>query len=450
MKLINENKKTIKQVSPAKLFFLAYLVTIFVGGFLLSLPLAAQSGTWTGFMDAIFTATSALCVTGLTTLVTANHWSAFGKLVIIILIQLGGIGIITVGSALGLLLHKRLSLKERMYIAEEKNANTTQGMIKLVKYVILATFIIEGVGSLLLSLQFVPDYGWIKGICFSIFHSISAYCNAGFDLIGENSLMPYQQNPLVILTISGLIVLGGLGFVVYREIIRKRKFKKFSLHAKLAIVSTIVLILGASLIFLALEWSNPETLGPLPLGSKFLAANFQSVTTRTAGFFSVTQAGLKESSLFLTLVLMFIGGSPAGTAGGLKTTTVIALTFGVVMAIKRTKSSKMFGRKISDANVNKAFTLFFISLVWVGLAIFILTISDSQLSLTDIVFEVVSAYGTVGLSLGITPMLSLVGKLVISFTMLFGKLGPITMIYLVAQTDGVSRIQYAEENILVG
>lgn len=450
MKLINENKKTIKQVSPAKLFFLAYLVTIFVGGFLLSLPLAAQSGTWTGFMDAIFTATSALCVTGLTTLVTANHWSAFGKLVIIVLIQLGGIGIITVGSALGLLLHKRLSLKERMYIAEEKNANTTQGMIKLVKYVILATFIIEGVGSLLLSLQFVPDYGWIKGIGFSIFHSISAYCNAGFDLIGENSLMPYQQNPLVILTISGLIVLGGLGFVVYREIIKKKKFKKFSLHAKLAIVSTIVLILGASLLFLALEWSNPETLGPLTWGSKFLAANFQSVTTRTAGFFSVNQAGLKESSLFLTLVLMFIGGSPAGTAGGLKTTTFIALTFGVVMAIKRTKSSKMFGRKISDANVNKAFTLFFISLVWVGLAIFILTISDSQFALTDIVFEVVSAYGTVGLSLGITPMLSVIGKLVISFTMLFGKLGPITMIYLVAQTDGVSRIQYAEENILVG
>ena len=450
MRLINIKNKNINQANPAKIFFLAYLIAILLGAVLLSLPISSQAGSWTNFIDAIFTATSAICVTGLATKVTATYWTLFGKFIILALIQLGGIGIVTAGSALGLILRKRFSLKDRMYIAEEKNVNSLQGMVRLVQYVLIATFTIEAIGTALLCFQFVPEYGWSKGILYSTFHSISAYCNAGFDLIGEASLSPYQDNPFVILTIAVLIILGGLGFVVYQDFLSKRKLRKLSLHTKIVLVTSLGLILGGSLLFCILEWNNPDSLASLPVQDKILSGSFQSITTRTAGFSSIDQRALRPASRILTLILMFIGGSPSGTAGGLKTTTIVALVFGVVASIKQTNDSKIFRRRISDDNINKATTSFFISLAWIILSIFILSITEIQLDLSDIIFEVVSAFGTVGLTQGITPMLSIVGKIVISFTMLFGKLGPITMIYLVARTDSVNRIQYAEENILVG
>ena len=439
-----------QQVNPAKLFFYAYLMAILVGGFLLSTPLASEDGVWTSLIDTIFTATSAVCVTGLATLVTATYWSVFGKIVILVLIQLGGIGVVTVASAVGLLINRRFSMQERMYIAEEKNASSMHGMIKLVKYVLTATLIIESIGALLLSFQFIPEFGVKRGIAFSIFHSISAFCNAGFDIIGDASLTAYQANALVSFTIASLIIIGGLGFVVYQDILNKKRFKYFSLHTKLVISSTAFLIIGSTILFLMMEWHNPDTLGSLDTAGKLIAANFQSVTPRTAGFFSIDQGSLHPASLILTTVLMFIGGAPAGTAGGLKITTLIALIFGTVTSIRRKSDSKMFGRRLPHDTINKAITIFFLSIAWISLVVFALSISDSQLALSDIVFEVVSAYGTVGLTRGITPMLSVFGKAIIAFTMLFGKLGPITMVYLVARTDGVDRIKYAEETILVG
>lgn len=436
--------------NPAKFFFLAYVITILIGGALLSLPISSASGSFTNPLDTTFTAASAVCVTGLVTKVTATYWSVFGKFVIIILIQLGGLGVVTAAGALGLILNKKFSVKDRLYIAEEKNAATIHGMIKLVKYVLATTFIIEGVGAVILSFKFIPEYGVLKGIAFSMFHAISAFCNAGFDIIGANSLAKYVASPYVSFTIMGLVVLAGLGFSVYSDILKNRKFKKFRLHTKIVLVMQASLILIPAILFIIVEWSNPSTIGNLSFGGKVTASLFQSVTPRTAGFFTIDQAAIKKATLLITMFLMFIGGAPAGTAGGLKVTTFFALVSATRAGLRKQKDVTAFKRRIPRDIIDKAMTIFMVSIIWVGIATVVLTLSDGQNSIANLLYEVISAYGTVGLTRGITPALSEIGKLTIMFTMVFGKIGPLTMVYVFSNRSSKNCYREAEENILVG
>lgn len=445
-----KQKDEVVQKNPAKLFLYAYLITILIGGFLLALPVSTIGRESTNLVDALFTATSAVCVTGLTPVVTAAHWSAFGKVVILILIQLGGLGIITAAGAIGLLLNKRFSVQERMYLAEEKNTLSLQGMVKLLKYVIIATFTIEGIGAILLSIRFIPQYGLGRGIAYSIFHAISAFCNAGFDILGETSLMPYQSDVFVTLVISALIILSGLGFMVYSDILRVKKFMSLRLHTKIVLVSTAILLVVPTILFLIIEWSNVETIGQLSTSGKITSSFFQSVTTRTAGFFSIDQASLRNGSLLLTIALMFIGGAPAGTAGGLKVTTMVTLILAMVANVRKNKDVTAFRRRIPQDVVQKALTIFFISVLWIFMTLLVLSITENGLAITDLLYETISAYGTVGLSTGITGRLTELGKIAISFTMLFGKLGPITMVYAFARRTNNKAYREAEERILVG
>lgn len=450
MNTIMKKKKEKAKKNPAKQFFIAYLITILIGGGLLMLPISTASGEFSNPINAIFTATSAVCVTGLVTYVTATYWTWFGKLVIIILIQLGGLGVVTAGGALGLAINKKFNLKDRMYIAEEKNSDSLTGMVKLMKYVLASTFIIEGTGALLLAFQFVPDYGLGKGILYALFHSISAFCNAGFDLIGAESLVPYQNNALVSLTISTLIVLGGLGFVVYRDVLTTRKWKNFKLHTKLVLSGTFIIIVVPAIFIMIVEWNNPGTLGKLSFGGKVLTSIFQSVTPRTAGFFSIDQGAITNATLVLTIVLMFVGGAPAGTAGGLKVTTLLSMMFSARSNIRKEEDVTVFKRRIPRDTINKAYTIFFVSIFWLFFAIMILNITDGDKALSDITYELISAYGTVGLSRGITPYVTDIGKIVLMLTMIFGKIGPLSMVYVFMQKTSKNIVKEAEENILVG
>jgi len=450
MKINKRKRKELVKKNPAKIFLVAYIVSILIGAFLLMLPISSVDGQFTNPLDAIFTATSAICVTGLVTFVTASYWTWFGKLVIILLIQLGGLGVVTAAGAVGLVINKKFSLKDRMYIAEEKNSASLTGMVKLIKFVLLATLIIEGVGALLLAIQFVPEFGFIKGSLYSIFHSISAFCNAGFDIIGPSSLVPYNSNAIVSLTISSLIVLGGIGFFVYKDVISARDFKHLHLHTKLVLIGTVTLIFVPALLFLIIEWNNPQTLGNLSFIGKVLSSIFQSVTTRTAGFFSIDQAAIYPFTLILTIILMFIGGAPAGTAGGLKITTFLTMFFSARSNIIKDEDVTVFKRRIPRDTVEKSYTIFFISIVWLFVAIVILALSDGEKSMADLLYELVSAYGTVGLSRGITADLSVIGKWIIIITMIFGKIGPLSMVYVFTQRTSQNIYKEAEENILVG
>lgn len=436
--------------NPASLLFLMYLVVIAVGTILLCLPIATQQGVWTNPLDSAFTATSALCVTGLVTVTTWSHWSLFGQVVILLLIQLGGLGIMTASAALALMLKRRISMKDRLALAGERNALSVAGIVRLIKYILKATFLIEGVGAVLLAFQFIPQFGLADGIWKSVFHSISAYCNAGFDILGDYSLAGYSSNVLVLLVISSLIVLGGIGFYVYRDVLEEKHFKKLSTHSKIVLSVTGGLLLGGTLLFLFLEWGNPETLGKLSFGEKLLNAFFQSTTTRTAGFFSISQGGLTQAGAVLTIILMFIGGSPAGTAGGVKTTTFLTAFLDAKAEVKSSEDVIVFKRRLSNEVRRKATSIIFLAIVWCVGVSFLMMITDPDIAFVDSLYEVVSGFGTVGLTRGITPFLSAPGKLLIMISMIVGKLGPLTMFYAFTNKEKTKKFREAEETILIG
>ena len=436
--------------NPAKFFFLAYIITILIGGGLLSLPISSAAGEFTNPIDTTFTATSAVCVTGLVTKITASHWSAFGKLVIITLIQLGGLGVVTAAGALGLILNKKFSVKDRLYIAEEKNEATIHGMIKLLQYILITTFTIEGIGALILSFKFIPEYGFGRGIAYSIFHAISAFCNAGFDIIGPVSLEGYVSDAHVSFTIAALIVVAGLGFTVYKDILSGKKFSKMRLHTKVVITMQAAFIILPAIFILLVEYNNPATIGNLSFGGKVVASIFQSVTPRTAGFASINQANIRSATLLITMFLMFIGGGPAGTAGGLKITTFFTLISATRANLRKQKDVTAFKRRMPKDLVEKAMSILIVSLVWIGVVTVIISLTDEGFSLSNILYEVISAYGTVGLTRGITPNLSSIAKLLIMLTMVFGKIGPLTMIYVFSNKSSSNAYREAEESILVG
>ncbi|MGO1469211.1 MAG: TrkH family potassium uptake protein [Tissierella sp.] len=442
-------RKTLEfQLNPPAVLAAGFLSLIIIGTILLSLPIASKNAQSIGFLDALFTASSAVCVTGLIVVNTAEHWSLFGQIVILILIQIGGLGIMTMATSVALIMGKKIRLKERLAIKEQLNQETIGGLVKLTKYVIFITFAIEFIGALLLSVKFIPIYGRTKGIWFSIFHSISAFCNAGFDILG-NSIAPFVGDIWINIILCSLIILGGLGFAVYIDVYNQKRFKKLNIHSKFVLSMTGLLLLIGTVFFFLIEYNNPFTLEKLNTVEKITSSFFQSTVTRTAGFNSVSISSIKDTSAFLMIMLMFIGGSPASTAGGIKTTTFGTLILTTFSTIKGEKDVGVFNRRIGENVINKALAIIIIGLTWIITVSFILTITEQAVFL-DVLFETTSAFATVGLTRGITPSLSIVGKILITITMYIGRVGALTMAFAFGRRRKHKKYREAEGNIIVG
>jgi len=442
---INELK-----LNPAQIILLGFGGLILIGATLLNLPIASVDGKSIGFIDALFTSASAVCVTGLVVVNTAAHWTIFGQVVILILIQIGGLGFMTMATLVALFLGRKITLKERLVMQEELNQFTLSGLVRLTRYVVFSTLVFEGIGAVLLSTRFIPKYGMVKGTWFSIFHSISAFCNAGFDLIGD-SMIPFVQDPVVNFTIGILVIFGGLGYTVYIDMTQHRRFKRFSLHTKLVlIISGILLVVGFVFIFIV-EYNNPNTLGNLSFGGKILASIFQSIVPRTAGFNSVDIGSVTSATAFLIIIYMFIGGSPSSTAGGIKTTTVGAIALGMISVIKGKEDVEVFSKRIPHDLIYRALAVTGIGLLLVIIVTMLLSITE-EASFLDIMFEATSAFGTVGLSRGLTPDLTDIGRLLVTFTMFAGRVGPLTMVIAFAKKrrENKGTYRYPEEKILIG
>ncbi len=425
------------KISTTQIIMLSFLFAIFLGALLLTLPISSADGEWTGFVDALFTSTTATCVTGLVVAPTFAAWSTFGHIIILILIQIGGLGIITVVAGLSLLLHRKMGLSDSMLLMDAFNLNSMSGLSKFVKKVIIGTFIVEAVGALLYMTVFVPEFGAV-GIWFAVFNSISAFCNAGIDIIGANSMAPYVDNPIITFTTCSLIAIGGIGYIVWWDIIRvfkerktkkRRLFSRMTLHSKIAIISTLVLIFGGALFIFVFEYNNPLTMGNLSLFGKIQASVFQSVTTRTAGFFSVSQPGLTTASAFVSILLMFIGGSPVGTAGGIKTVTFVVLMVSAAATITNKSDAVIMDRRLTNDAVKKAVGVTMMNSAIIFIATLLLAIDPitANVPLLDLLYETVSATSTVGLSMDLSPTLSYFGKLVITAAMYLGRVGPISL-----------------------
>ncbi|RVU55223.1 TrkH family potassium uptake protein [Anaerosphaera multitolerans] len=436
--------------NPPLLIGLSFITVILAGAILLNLPLASQDGKSIGFVNALFTSSSATGVNGLVVVNTAEHWTIFGKVIILLLIQIGGLGTMVVFTMFALLLGKKIGFQQRILIVEQLNSNSMSGVVKLTKYVIGVSFLIEFIGSLMLMIRFIPQFGLKTGIWYSIFHSISAFCNAGFDILG-NSIIPYSTDILVNATIMALIIIGGLGFVVYLDIYSKRNLKKLTVHTKIVLVMTLSLLLIGTFFIFILEYNNPETLKNYSLGEKFLISAFQSTITRTAGFNSINIGGLKDATAFLIIILMFIGGSPASTAGGLKTTTIGVLIFSTISALRGEREPVAYKRTIPTKTILKSLTIIIICLSLVIVVAFSLSIIENErFNFEDILFEAVSAFGTVGLTRGITSNLSDLSKVILSVTMFIGRVGPATIAMGILKKKKPSSVKYSEGNIMVG
>lgn len=445
-------------LSPTHIILLSFLITIFVGSLLLSLPISTKSGAPVPYVDALFTATTATCITGLVTLPTASTWSLFGQIVILVMIQIGGVGVVTVISGIMRIAHRKMGINDRLVIQDAFNLNTMSGLAKFVKNVLLGTFIIEGIGALLYMIAFVPKFG-AKGVWISIFNSVSAFCNAGIDIIGENSLCDYATNPLVNAVTAALIVVGGIGFIVWWDLLRaikmsspknRRFLRHLSLHSKIAISATLGLILVGGLLIFAFEYSNPLTIGNMGLFDKLQVSFFQSVTTRTAGFASVPQENLTNASTILSMVLMSIGGSPVGTAGGIKTVTVAVLICSAFATIRNKKDTTLFGRQVANDSIRKAVAIvscFFVICILATL----LLVATNDISIVDALYETVSGVATVGLSRNITPSLNTFGKIIIIITMYLGRVGPISLaVALGSKKNGQNIVTEPIEEISIG
>ncbi|MCK4259234.1 MAG: Trk family potassium uptake protein [Halanaerobiales bacterium] len=434
-------------LSPAQILAAGYFVVILLGTMCLMLPFSMVDGMGLNLIDALFTATSATCVTGLIVVTTGTAFTLFGQLVIMILIQIGGLGIMTMSTAFALIIGRKITLRQRLIIQEDLNQNGISGLLRLIQYILAVTFAIEGTGAILLFTRFIKDYPAGKAIFYAIFHSVSAFNNAGFDLFG-NSLESFVGDPLINLTVISLIVIGGLGFAVLAEFIKKRKLT--SLHAKMVVSTSLILLLVGWFAFMGLEYTNSATLGNLNFGEKLLGSLFLSVTTRTAGFNTVPTGALRESSLFLVMILMFIGASPGSTGGGIKTTTIGALFSGLWATIKGKNDVEIFGRRLDDTIIYKSFTILLLSLMLVLLVTLILSVTE-DIPLLNVLFETISAFGTVGLSTGYTAALSKIGRFLITITMFAGRVGPLTLAVAMSEVNKKkAKFHYPKEKIMVG
>ncbi len=451
-------RKNKLSLSTTQIILLSFLITILIGSLLLSLPISAAGGKPVPYVDALFTATTATCVTGLVTVPTVSTWSTFGHVVILLLIQIGGLGIVTIISGLMMLLNRKMGIGDRLLIQDSFNLNTMSGLVKFVKNVLFGTLIVELAGAVLYMLVFVPDFG-VKGIWISIFTSVSAFCNAGIDICSESSLCDYATHPLVNLVTSALIILGGLGYIVWWDVLRviktrtrrnRKIFRHLTLHSKIVISTTFALIFAGAIVLLLLEYNNPLTIGNMSLFNKIQVSFFQSVTTRTAGFASVPQENLTNAGAIVSLILMFVGGSPVGTAGGVKTVTVVVLLCSALATIRGKNQADIFQRTISGDSIRKAVAV-------VSAFMFILLISTvllaacTEATALDILYETISATATVGLSRNLTPSLTLCGKLIIIVTMYFGRVGPISLaVALGRKGESQNVISSPVEDISIG
>ncbi len=443
-----------KELNPGQVLVLGFASVILIGAILLNLPIATQDGSSVGFINALFTATSAVCVTGLVVVDTGTYWTVFGKSIILLLIQIGGLGFMTMATSMAFLVGKRISLRSRLIMQEALNQFTISGIVRLTKYIIYTTLIIEGLGAVLLGFKFIPEYGWSTGIFYSIFHSISAFCNAGFDIVGHGrSLTPFVGNPLINLTIVMLITVGGIGFTVIIDLFQRAtgKIKKVSLHTKFVLVVSAMLVASAFVMIFIFEFNNPNTLGGLNFGEKILAALFHAVTPRTAGFNTLPMDQLTVPTKFLTIIHMFIGGSPGSTAGGVKTTTMGLVILLIISVITGKEDIEFNKRRFQTATVMRALAILGIGLFIIITVTLFLSFTEPGLDFMDIFFEAISAFGTVGLSLGITSKLSIAGKIIITITMFFGRLGPLTIAMALARRQVKKQLyRYPEGRIMVG
>ena len=445
-------------LSTTQIIMLSFLVVILVGSVLLALPISTKSGEPVGYLDALFTATTSTCVTGLVTLPTVTTWSWFGQIVILLLIQIGGLGVITIFAGIMIALNKRFGLKESQLIQDAFNLNSLSALAKFVKRVILGTLIVEGIGAILYMFVFIPDYG-ARGIWISIFNSVSAFCNAGIDIIAENSLVGYATNPLINAVTETLIILGGLGYIVWWDVVRVLKdwkqlkwkcFQKLTLHSKIVLSITAILVFGGAALLLAFEYNNPLTIGNYSFFDKMQVALFQSVTTRTAGFATVAQENLTNPSAILCLLLMFIGGSPAGTAGGIKTVTIVVLIATAYTTIKNKNEVSLFNRDLTRQTVRKAVAVSGMSFCIMFVSTILLSLVTDAAAL-DILYETVSATATVGLTRNLTGILNAWGKIIIIFTMYLGRVGPISLAFMFkSRKETVNIVKNPTEEISVG
>ena len=451
-------KKLKLNISTTHIIMISFLIAIMIGSILLSLPISTADGVPVPYIDALFTATTSICVTGLVTVPTFSTWSIFGQIIILIMIQIGGLGIVTILSGILISLNRRFSLKDRILMQDAFNLNSLSGIVVFLKKVLIGTFIVEGIGALLYMTVFVPEYGW-KGIWISVFNAISAFCNAGIDIMSADSLCPYALNPMVNFTTSLMVIMGGIGYVVWWDVIRvsrkfpKNKFRCFSslsLHSKLALSATAVLLAAGTVGFFIFEFNNPLTIGKMSIPDKLQVSFFQSMTTRTAGFASVPQQDLTNTSAVFSLFLMFIGGSPVGTAGGVKTITITVLFFSALAAIKNKHELSLFRRRIPRHSVSKAVAVITVSFMIMFISTILLS-AVTDASTIDIAYETVSATATVGLTRDLTPKLNLWGKIIIIVTMYLGRVGPISLLIAFnTKKNNTNIIKDPEENISIG
>lgn len=441
-------------LDTTQIIMLSFLVVILLGSLLLALPISSASGEAVPYLDALFTSTTATCVTGLVTLPTVTTWSLFGQIVILALIQIGGLGVITIMSALMILLQRKMGIGDRLLLQDAFNLNSLSGIVRFVVRVLLGTFLVEGIGALLYMTVFVPEFG-MKGIWISVFTSVSAFCNAGIDIIAENSLSNYATNPMINIVTSLLIILGGIGYIVWwdvtgfgREAAGGRR-RRLSLHSKIAIIATLVLIFGGGILIFLFEYNNPLTIGNMSLFDKLQVSMFQSVTTRTAGFATVAQQDLTNSTSILSLLLMFIGGSPVGTAGGIKTVTLVVLVASALATIQNKQEVSLFGRNISKHAVSKAVAVTVMSFAIMFTSTVLLSAVTNADAL-DVMFETVSATATVGLTRDLTPYLNTAGKIIIIATMYLGRVGPISLALALKSRKKKNIIKNPTEEISVG
>lgn len=461
---MSKEKKNDRRLSlnTMQLIALGFLGVILLGAVLLWLPFSNQEPL--AFADALFTSVSAVCVTGLLTIVPATQFTVVGQIILLLLIQIGGLGVIACTIAFFLILRKKITMKERVMIQQTYGLDTLSGLVKYIILILKGTFLVEGIGACFYAVKFIPEFGWGKGIAYSVFQSISAFCNAGIDILGNQSYKGYVTSPVINITTMLLIVLSGLGFLVWHDIgktiahvwkqklPKKRMLTRLGLQSKIVLVMTAFLITMGTLGFFLLEYRNPETMGTMSVGQKLMASAFQSITSRTAGFAAVSQGDLTPASKLLGCILMFVGGSPGGTAGGVKTTTIALLLLVCGSVLRGSKDAECFGRRISSTIVNSAITIILVTfLIWVG-GIALITILEPNVEFLDIMYEATSAIATVGLSADLTPLLGRGSQAVLMILMYAGRIGPMTMALVFAgKARKSSQLrELPEKHIMIG
>ena len=461
---MEEQKKSARRVrlNTMQLIALGFFGAIFLGGVLLWLPFSNQKPI--EFIDALFTSVTSVCVTGLVTIVPADQFTVVGKIILVVLIQIGGLGIIACISAFYLMLGKRISMKRRITIQQAYGLDTLSGMVKFIIRILKGTFLVEGIGAVLFAIKFVPEFGAARGIWYGVFHSVSAFCNAGIDIIGDSSFIRYVDSPLVNFTTMFLIVMGGLGFPVWYDVImtvrqegakkvpRRRFLTRLGLQSKIVLTMTAFLILAGALGFFVLEFNNPDTIGSLSVPEKAMASAFQSVTTRTAGYASVSQSGLTDSSKMLGCILMFIGGSPAGTAGGIKTTTAAMLLLTAASVLRGRRDTECFGRKLENGVVRSGITIMLLTFLFWLAGVTALSVFEPGKDFIDLMYEASSAIGTVGLTADLTLQLTTASHVVLMSMMYVGRIGPVTMALVFAgKADKSAQFrELPEKKIMLG